>query len=394
MIIKFENVGIAVRNIEAAIAFFTDLGLTLIGRDTVSGEWTDTAVGLDGNHAKIATLQTTDGHGQLELFEYIHSEAIETNPTHPNDIGMHHVAFSVDDIDKALEIAAKHDCHPLPGAAPYKDVHKLTYLRGPSGIVVVLSEEPNQSHSGIGLGDIDVTFDFRSDTPEGRDPDADSPTLRKYHQLLWSKRLPLQNRALFDLDASNPRRYLHHHSELGEFFLSSDAIIRTFRRHLGAASVMAQIPEEDQEAFSRQGYTIGGMMVFPGNMISGKQTINQRKGTHPLIADRFDLTLECIRRHYLRQDSPLGDTIKLYSDFFNLFVDFRGYVNFFLLQDLVTNDYGEVRFFPPFNEVPPFTASPIPTSVPQFELYRQASLDFVAARNARIAAFCAGPHHC
>ncbi len=141
MAIKLENVGIAVRDLEEAIAFFTDLGLTVIGRDTVSGEWTDTAVGLDGNPAKIAMLQTPDGHGQLELFEYIHPEAIESHPTRPNDIGMHRVAFSVDDIDKALAIAAKHGCHPLRGVATYGDIYKLTYLRGPSGILVMLAEK-------------------------------------------------------------------------------------------------------------------------------------------------------------------------------------------------------------------------------------------------------------
>ncbi|MCO4237539.1 VOC family protein [Pseudarthrobacter raffinosi] len=141
MAIKFVNVGIAVRDLEATIAFFTDLGLTVVGRDTVSGEWADTAVGLDGNHAKIAMLQTPDGQGQLELFEYIHPKAIESNPTRPNDIGMHRVAFSVDDIDKALEIAAKHGCHPLRGVATYGDVYKLTYLRGPSGILVMLAEK-------------------------------------------------------------------------------------------------------------------------------------------------------------------------------------------------------------------------------------------------------------
>src|SRR4051795_12294574 len=101
MSIKFENVGIAVRDLEATIAFFTDLGLTVMGRDTISGEWADMAVGLDGNHAKIAMLQTPDGQGRLELFEYIHPEAIESDPTRSNDIGMHRVAFSVDDIDKA-----------------------------------------------------------------------------------------------------------------------------------------------------------------------------------------------------------------------------------------------------------------------------------------------------
>lgn len=141
MPIKFENVGIAVRDLEAAISFFTDLGLTVLGRDTVSGQWADTAVGLDGNHAKIAMLQTPDGTGRLELFEYLHPDAIETQPTRPNEIGMHRVAFSVDDIDEALEIAAAHGCHPLRGVATYQDLYKLTYVRGPSGILVMLAEE-------------------------------------------------------------------------------------------------------------------------------------------------------------------------------------------------------------------------------------------------------------
>jgi glyoxylase I family protein len=141
MTIRLENVGIAVRDIEAAIAFFTDLGLTVLGRDTVSGEWTETAAGLDGNHAKIAVLQTPDGRGQIELFEYIHPDAIETRPTLPNDIGMHRIAFSVDDIDDALAIAARHGCHPLRGVATYGDVYKLTYLRGPSGILMMFAQD-------------------------------------------------------------------------------------------------------------------------------------------------------------------------------------------------------------------------------------------------------------
>jgi len=145
MPITLENVGIAVRDIEATIAFFTDLGLTLAGRDTVSGEWADTAVGLDGIHAKIAVLQTPDGHGQIELFEYIHPEAIETEPALPNQIGMHRVAFSVDSIDESLAIAARHGCLPLRGVANYQDVYKLTYLRGPSGILVMLAEDLTRS---------------------------------------------------------------------------------------------------------------------------------------------------------------------------------------------------------------------------------------------------------
>lgn len=141
MSIKLENVAVAVRDLEATIAFFTDLGLSVLGRDTVSGEWADTAVGLDGNHAKIAMLQTSDGNGRIELFEYLHPDAIETEPTQPHEIGMHRVAFSVDDLDEALAVAARHGCHPLRGVATYGDVYRLTYLRGPSGILVMLAEE-------------------------------------------------------------------------------------------------------------------------------------------------------------------------------------------------------------------------------------------------------------
>lgn len=140
MTIRFENVGIAVRDLEATIAFFTDLGLTVVGRDTVRGDWVETAVGLDGNHAKIALLRTPDGEGVIELFEYLHPEAIETEPTRPNAIGMHRIAFSVDDLDAALEIAARHGCRPLRGVATYEDAYRLTYVRGPSGIIVMLAQ--------------------------------------------------------------------------------------------------------------------------------------------------------------------------------------------------------------------------------------------------------------
>jgi len=143
MPIKFGNVAIAVRDLDATIAFFTDLGLSVVGRQEVSGEWADTAVGLDGNHAKVAVLKTPDGNACLELFEYIHPDAIETEPTQPHEIGMHRVAFQVDDIDEALEIAARHGYHPLRGVANYHDVVKLTYVRGPSGILFMLAEYLN-----------------------------------------------------------------------------------------------------------------------------------------------------------------------------------------------------------------------------------------------------------
>jgi glyoxylase I family protein len=131
MPIKLENVGIAVRDLEATIAFFTDLGLAVLGRATVSGDWTDTAVGLDGNHANIAMLQTPDGNGRLELFEYIHPDAIETEPTRPNEIGMHRVAFSVDDIDGALQMAARW-LAPTTRRGDLWDMYKLTMSAAPA----------------------------------------------------------------------------------------------------------------------------------------------------------------------------------------------------------------------------------------------------------------------
>ncbi|MGO1402858.1 MAG: VOC family protein [Flaviflexus sp.] len=145
MKVTFVNVSIAVRDIEAAIAFFTDLGLHVVGRDTVQGEWSETAVGLDGNRAKIAMLETSAGEGQIELFEYLYPEAIEIEPLAPNTVGMHRVALAVEDIDVALEIAGKHGCLPLRGVANYQDVYKLTYVRGPSDIIVMLAQDLRSS---------------------------------------------------------------------------------------------------------------------------------------------------------------------------------------------------------------------------------------------------------
>lgn len=238
---------------------------------------------------------------------------------------------------------------------------------------------------------IDVSFDFRSDTPgyggPGVDPDSSSPTLRRYHQLLWSK--PLPSGAPFVLDVTTPRAYLHHRSELGEFWLSSDAVIPFWSRWGKMSHVIDQIPQVEREECNRIGYTIGGMIVFPANQVDRKQTINGARGFNPMIADRFDLTVECIRRHYLDELSPLSPTLARYADFFGLFGDFAGYVNFFLLQDLVNEITATVNFFTPFDD---FTASPLPGTLDAYLGYRQHAIEFVEARNRRIAAYVlAGP---
>ena len=232
----------------------------------------------------------------------------------------------------------------------------------------------------MGLGEaIDITFDFRCDTPLGGDPDTLSPTLRRYHKLLWSK--PLPSGALFVLDDTTPGEYLHHLSELGEFFLTSDAVVPTFTREARVRDTIKQIPQAELDEFNRIGYTIGGMMVFPGNKVDLKMTINGARGFHPRIKDRFDPTIECIRRHYFGECSPLSETLARYSEFFGLFGDFRGYVEFFLLDDIATEDYSAVRFFTPFDD---FATSPLPSSVDAYKAYRRHAIEFIEARNRRI----------
>ncbi len=223
---------------------------------------------------------------------------------------------------------------------------------------------------------IDITFDFQSDTPPGKDPDALSPTLRRYHKLLWSKALP--NGKIFELSDSTPKVYLHHKSEMGEFFLSSDTVIPSFRK---VPHINTQIPAEELKAFNSIGYTIGGMMIFPANRIGGKMAINGARGFHPRIKDRFDLTVECIRRHYQNELSPLSDVLARYADFFRLFGDFRGYIEFFLLQDLVTEDYCAVRFCAPFSD---FNTPPVPGNMDAYLAYKKLSIEFIEARNLRI----------
>jgi len=225
---------------------------------------------------------------------------------------------------------------------------------------------------------IDTSFDFRTDA-FGKDPDVYSPTLRQYHKLLWSKVLP--SGKLFDLDDTTYGVYLHHNSELGEFFLSSDSVVPSFTKWVRLKHVTGLFPEEENEAFRTIGYTIGGMMVFPGNQIGGKQTINGARGCNSKIVDRFDLTLECIRRYYLGLRSPVGEVLTRYCDFFELFEDFKEYVEFFMLQDLTTDDCSAVRFSMPFDD---FNTPSVPRDGDTYKEYRRLSIEFIEARNRRI----------
>jgi len=226
---------------------------------------------------------------------------------------------------------------------------------------------------------IDTTFDFQSDTPAGKDPDTYSPTLRRYHKWLWSK--PLPNGAKFELTDKTPRTYLHHKSEIGEFWLSSDTVIPSFHKERKIKEVITQISDEIKD-FNNLGYTIGGMMLFPGNQVGRKITINGARGCHPRIKDRFDLTVECIRRHYCGGESPLVEVLQRYDDFFQLFGDFKGYVDFWFLQDIVSDDYTTVKFFSPFDDR--FPTWPFPKNLPDYLDYMACAIEFLQARNRRM----------
>ena len=114
-------------------------------------------------------------------------------------------------------------------------------------------------------------------------------------------------------------------------------------------------------------------------------TINGSRGTNRHIKDRFDLTLECIRRYYSNDDSPLKETLDRYPKFFGLFNNFEEYVDFFLLQDLVAKDYSGIKFWLKFED---FENSPLPRNIEEYKCYKESVINFVRARNLRIEESC------
>jgi hypothetical protein len=152
------------------------------------------------------------------------------------------------------------------------------------------------------------------------------------------------------------------------------------RARKSMVSIIEQISSQDLDAFQGIGATIGGYTLFPSNPVNGHNTINVQRGFNRAICDRFDLTLECIRRHYAGENSPLTDCLQNYAEFFSLFETFEGYVDFFLLQDLVAD--GVVKYFLPFDN---FKTLAQPGSLADYRIYMANSMRFTAERNARIA---------
>ncbi|MCK9544553.1 MAG: hypothetical protein M0R03_21240 [Novosphingobium sp.] len=227
---------------------------------------------------------------------------------------------------------------------------------------------------------IDVTLNFQSET-QPLDADRYSSKLQEYHRILWSK--PLPNGKIFTLSKIDNNQ-LYHKSELGEFYLSSDRAIPTFSKWKKMKHIIKEIPKEKLDYFINIAETIGGIIIWPSNRIGKYQTINGARGFNTLISDRLDLTLECLRRYYLDQESPLYDTFKRYDNFFMLFEDFKGYIDFFFFQDAVSRDYSSVKIASPFDN---FESIPVPKTVDEYIEYMKFTIDLVQKRNDRIKKF-------
>ncbi|MBI5538542.1 MAG: hypothetical protein HY951_00650 [Bacteroidia bacterium] len=223
---------------------------------------------------------------------------------------------------------------------------------------------------------VDTEFNIHSDAGGG-DPDITSPTLRFYHKILWSK--PLPNGQVFELTNKKSGAYLYHKSDLGEFYLGSDAITHSYRHHKRKEWLTKQIQSEVNELYET-GSTIGSFTIFPNNRVDKKHTINQARGVINLIDDRFDLTLECIRLFYLGEKSPLYDTILRYKSFFDLFEGFTGYVKFFLLDDLV-DENEKVKFYLPNDN---FKTKPTFSCIDDYLKYKNGVVNFIKSRKKRI----------
>jgi hypothetical protein len=225
---------------------------------------------------------------------------------------------------------------------------------------------------------LDIKYDFRIDANDG-DVDKCSATLKKYHKILWSK--PLPSGKEFVLDDKIRNGYLYSKIGVEEYFLSSDSIVRTYSKWKRIQHIIKKVSEYEMNEFLNIAHTIGGYIIFPAKKINKLPTINQERGTNKGISDRFDLTLECIRRHYNNETSPLGETLQRYSNFFKLFQDFKGYCEFFLLQDLTSDNYSKIKFFLPFND---FVPVQYPQTVEDYIEYKINSIEFNLNRNKRI----------
>jgi catechol 2,3-dioxygenase-like lactoylglutathione lyase family enzyme len=137
-----DNVGIVVEDLDAAIAFFTELGLELEGRAPIAGDWADSVTGLRDMRVEMAMMRTPDRHGRLELSRFHAPAVVADHRRAPlNALGYLRVMFTVEDIDDTLARLAKRGAELVGEVARYEDQYRLCYIRGPEGILIGLAEE-------------------------------------------------------------------------------------------------------------------------------------------------------------------------------------------------------------------------------------------------------------
>lgn len=142
---RMDNVGIVVADLDAAIGFFTELGLRLEGRAPVEGDWADGVTGLRKMRVEIAMMRTPDGHGRLELSRFLAPSPVADHRGAPvNALGYLRVMFTVEDIDDTLARLGKRGATLVGEVAGYGDAYRLCYIRGPEGILIGLAQELRQ----------------------------------------------------------------------------------------------------------------------------------------------------------------------------------------------------------------------------------------------------------
>ncbi|HST06158.1 MAG TPA: VOC family protein [Chloroflexia bacterium] len=140
---KLDHISVVVDELEAAVAFFTELGMTTAGEASVGGPWVDRVNGIEGVQVNIVMMQTPDGHGRLELTKFHNPKLVELKPAiaPPNTLGLRSVMFAVESIDDTVARLLQSGAELIGEVVQYEDIYKLCYMRGPAGIIVALAEE-------------------------------------------------------------------------------------------------------------------------------------------------------------------------------------------------------------------------------------------------------------
>ncbi len=137
-----DNISIVVESLDDAIAFFTEIGLTLEGRAVIEGEWAGRVTGVDNQCVEIAMLVTPDGHSRIELSRFIRPAVVSDHRMAPvNALGYLRIMFTVEDIDEMVSRLSKHGAQLVGEVLQYENAYRLCYLRGVEGILVGLAEE-------------------------------------------------------------------------------------------------------------------------------------------------------------------------------------------------------------------------------------------------------------